>query len=325
MEELYEKILWDGYGLQFRGGTRTRTGLVCRTDRGLRELKKPRGTAGALRLAYAVKAQLCENGFPYVSRMYETVEGDPFYRWDGVLYLLEDPMPAETLEEDGTAAFVRGAAVLGRMHRAARGFSCPAVHWDAARLPQLYGRRRGELAKLRRRGDKRGRYDAIDLLLLQYYDRFMERAAEAEELLRRGGYAAAVERAAREGAFCHNAFKGEALRLAPTGEIWVGNFDRCSAELPLADLAAYLRRFWRKTGDRDGVQAVLAAYGTSLSAGDLVLLEGMLLYPEKFLRLVHEYYNRRRTCVSPAMRERLAAAAAEEEAGAALRDILGGA
>ena len=44
MEEIYEKIMREGYGLQLRHGTRTRTGLVCRTDRGLRELKKPRGS-----------------------------------------------------------------------------------------------------------------------------------------------------------------------------------------------------------------------------------------------------------------------------------------
>ena len=37
-----------------------------------------------------------------------------------------------------------------------------------------------------------------------------------------------------------------------------------------------------------------------------------LEFPEKFLRLVHESYNRRRVCVSPAMEERLADAAAEE-------------
>ena len=51
----------------------------------------------------------------------------------------------------------------------------------------------------------------------------------------------------------------------------------------------------------------------------MILLQGMLLYPEKFLRLINEYYNRRRTCVSPAMRERLAAAAKEELNGVRLK------
>ena len=75
MEDIYEKILWDGYGLRYRGGSRTRSGLVCRTDAGLRELKKPRGNAENLRLAYDVKARLRQNGFPSVSRLYPAQDG----------------------------------------------------------------------------------------------------------------------------------------------------------------------------------------------------------------------------------------------------------
>ena len=61
-----------------------------------------------------------------------------------------------------------------------------------------------------------------------------------------------------------------------------------------------------------------------LQKKDRTILMGMLLYPEKFLRLVNEYYNRRRTCVSPAMQERLASAASEEKHGVILKEIIGG-
>ena len=99
MEEIYEKIMREGYGLQLRHGTRTRTGLVCRTDRGLRELKKPRGSTDSLRLAFDVKKRLRENGFANISRCYPTLEGEPFYRQDGTLYILEDVLPQGTLAE----------------------------------------------------------------------------------------------------------------------------------------------------------------------------------------------------------------------------------
>ena len=325
MEDINEKILWEGYGLRFRGGTRTRTGLVCRTDQGIRELKKPRGSAESLYLAFRVKAHLWETGFRQISRMAETVDGEPFYRQDGVLYMLEEPMPQEVLEEDGTEAFVRGADTLGQMHRAVQGLADEREKWDSGRLPGLYVKRRSELAKMRRRNDRRGNYDAIDLLLIRCYDGFMEQAKAAEELLEKGGYRDMVNQAAAKGAFCHNAFKSEALRIHPDGRIFVGNFDKCRRELPLADLAFYLRRYFRKTdGDPAGVWQIVESYGRhcSLSDGDLTVLQGMLIYPEKFLRLVNEYYNRRRACVSPAMQERLAAAAKEEKNGHILKDII---
>jgi len=325
MEDINEKILWEGYGLRFRGGTRMRTGLVCRTDRGLRELKKPRGNVDSLRLAFRVKEQLWENGFHNISRMYQTLEGEPFYRYDGTLYMLEDPMPADGLPEEEPATFVCGAELLGQMHKGARGLPSEPEQWDRERLPRLYAKRRGELAKMRRRNDRSGNYDIVGLLLLQHYGQYMERAEEAEALLRQGGYGEALKRAAEKGAFCHNAYKGEALRQKEDGRVYVGNFDKCSRELPLADVAFYLRRYMKKTaGDAAGVWEMLESYSRHcpLSDEDLTILQGMLVYPEKFLRLVNEYNNRRRSCVSPAMGERLAAAAREEEKGMELKKII---
>ena len=325
MEDINEKILWEGYGLRFRGGTRTRTGLICRTDMGPRELKKPRGSVDSLRLAFDVKAQLRENGFHRVTRFYPAVDGEPFYRHDGVLYVLEDVMPGDALPEEEAETFFRGAETLGQMHRAARGLKSEAANWERERLPRLYGKRQGELAKMRRRNDRRGNYDAIDLLLIEHYDRFMEQTKEAEAVLREGDYPAAVDEAEAQGAFCHNAYKGEALRQNERGQVFVGSFDKCTCELPLADLAYYLRRYYKKAaGTAAGVAKMLERYDRSctLSKRDLTILQGMLVYPEKFLRLVNEYYNRRRACVSPAMQERLSAAAMEAQRGQILRDMV---
>lgn len=221
MEEIYEKIMREGYGLQLRHGTRTRTGLVCRTDRGLRELKKPRGSTDSLRLAFDVKKRLRENGFANISRCYPTLEGEPFYRQDGTLYILEDVLPQGTLAEDCAETFLQGAETLGEMHAAAKGLASEAAHWEKNRLPQLYAKRRSELAKVRRRNDKRGSYDAIDLLLLQYYEPYMERAAEAEELLCRGGYAEAIARTAQEGGFAIMPTRGRHCgRRRMAGFLW---------------------------------------------------------------------------------------------------------
>jgi len=325
MEDINEKILWEGYGLRFRGGTRTRTGLICRTDMGLRELKKPRGSTESLRLAFDVKEKLMENGFRRISRFYRTLEGEPFYCHEGVRYTLEDAMNGEMLQENEETAFFRGAETLGQMHRAARGLKSEAAKWDRDRLPRLYEKRRRELTKIRRRNDRQGNYDAIDLLLIQHYDRFQSRAEEASELLEAGGCREAADRAEAEGAFCHNSYKGEALRLGEKGGIFVGSFDKCSSDLPLMDLAHYLRRYFKKTeGTEAGVWRMLENYGryVPLSEKDLTILQGMLLYPEKFLKLVNEYYNKRRACVSPAMAERLASAAKAEEKGHILMQIV---
>ena len=133
MEDTYGKILWEGYGLKYYGGTRTRTGLICKTDVGLRELKKARSRREDLLFAHEVKTCLYRNGFSALSLFYTAQDGQPFFAWDGNLYLLENPMPTKGLEEDNAEDFVAGAALMGQMHGAAAGL--PGVCED----PQTHG------------------------------------------------------------------------------------------------------------------------------------------------------------------------------------------
>jgi len=315
MEEIYEKILWEGYGLRFYSGTRTRTGLVCKTDKGLRELKKARERMNSIRYAHDVKECLYGNGFTVISRFYNTMDGQPCFVKEGAVYVLEELLPTVALEEDGKEAFIRGAETLGKMHLCAKGLESRFVQWDKERLPAQFAKRRAELAKIKRRIQKQGGYDAIDLLVLDNYDTYMEQTLQAEALLAEANYSTLFEKARGEGTFCHHSFKGENLRVSDGGKLFVGGFEGCSSDIPLLDLAAYLKRYMKKTeGDKDGVVGMLEAYqkNNPLEEGEKVLLQALVIYPEKFLRLINEYYNKRRACVSPAMQERLALAAEEE-------------
>lgn len=315
MEDIHEKILWEGYGLRFYSGTRTRTGLVCKTDKGLRELKKARERMNSIRYAHDVKECLYHNGFTDISRFYNTMDGQPCFVKDGTIYVLEELLPATPLEEDGKEAFIKGAETLGRMHFCAKGLTSNFVQWDKKRLPIQISKRKVELAKIKRRIQRQGGYDAIDLLVLDNYHTYMEQTMQAEALLQQADYSALIEKAEKQGAFCHHSFKGENLRIGDGGKLYVSGFEGCSSDIALLDLAAYLKRYMKKTdGTKDGVIQMLEAYKkyNPLDKNEEVLLQALTIYPEKFMRLINEYYNKRRACVSPAMQERLALAAEEE-------------
>lgn len=315
MEDMYEKILWEGYGLRFYSGTRTRTGLVCKTDKGLRELKKARERMNNIRYAHDVKECLYRNGFTVISRFYNTMDGQPCFAKDGTLYVLEELLPSTPLDEGGKDSFVKGAETLGKMHHCAKGLESSFIQWDKERLPGQFSKRRVELAKIKRRIQRQGGYDAIDLLVMDNFNTYMEQTIQAEEFLQKAQYKDLADRAEKEGAFCHHSYKGENLRMGEDGRLYVGGFEGCNSDIPLLDLAAYLKRYMKKTdGDKDGVIHMLEAYqkNSPLEEREKILLQALTVYPEKFLRLVNEYYNKRRACVSPAMQERLALAVEEE-------------
>jgi len=72
-----------------------------------------------------------------------------------------------------------------------------------------------------------------------------------------------------------------------------------------------------KKTDGEGTAGIriLDAYEeiTPLSKEEKVLLRAMLTYPNKFLKLCNLYYNKRRTCISPAMTKKMSDALEEEQ------------
>lgn len=325
MEDIYEKVLWEGYGLRLHGTVRTRTGLVCKTDKGMRELKKARGRTQNICFAHDVKECLYQNGFTAISRFYQSKEGQPYFIKDGILFVLEELLPTIALEENTAEAFIRGAETLGRLHSCGKGIRSSHSAWDKERLPRQFSKRRIELMKIKRRIQRQGSYDAIDLLVMGFCDAYIEQTTVAEELLGRADYYAQAEKGEDDGVFCHHSYKGENLRAGTDDRLYIGGFEGCNSDLPILDLAAYLKRYMKKTdGAESGAMEMLAAYesGRPLEEKERILLKALVMYPEKLLRLTNEYYNKRRTCVSPAMQERLQAAVAEEEKTKALHAYL---
>ncbi len=314
-EEMYRKILWEGYGLQYKSGKRTRTGLICQTDCGLWELKKARSRKAEIKFANHIKMCLYENGFTQLCLFEQTTNGQPYFEHNGVVYLLEKCMQGTPLEEECAEDFVDGALLMGNMHRCARGFCTKQEHIETPTMVTQWQKRWVELLKIKRRIEKQGTYSALDLLILKHYQTFSEQAKRAVQMLQQKEYNSLWQSHQNMGTFCHNHIKGSNLYRQEDGTLWIGGFEHCTADSFLLDLAGYLRRFWRKTDrQKDVLEKMLAAYQTQQPLSDLEkqALYPLIVYPEKFFRLMHEYYNKRQVCVSPAMLARLAEAGTEE-------------
>lgn len=314
MEDGNKRVLWDGYGLSYFGGVRTRTGMVCKTNAGMLELKKARDTMPHIRFAHDVKERLYENGFSHIARFRESLEGNPFFRWNDTTYVLEGVLPTNVLADGELTGYIRGAKTMAMMHKSAHGLQSTYGLWDTEKLPKQFAKRHGELGKIKHRIQKSGKKDSIDMQVLQVYQTYMERVEGAISHLEQGGYSDHMEGAKNHGTFCHKSFKGSNLR-EQNEVIFVGGFEHATADLGLLDLASYLKRYMKKAeGTQAGVAEILESYNKvmDISDGEMLLLRAFIMYPEKFLRLLNEFYNRRKTCISPAMEHRMEEVIVEE-------------
>ena len=306
MEDMNTQVLWDGYGLKLYHTTKTRTGFVCRTNQGMKVLRKLNMEETRIWFDYEIRCRLKESGFPTIP-MEKTLDGQPFFVKDGVHYGLEPYVETVAVQLETEESMMEWASCLARFHNTAEGVSSAYGLSENGKLKELYEKRNGELTKIRKSILRRGNYTGIDLLVLEQYDFYKQKAEEAIEELSQCHYEEISQRAFTKGSVCHNSFKGENLRRDGKGTCLVVGFHRASYHCVMSDLCEYIRRCLKTGGDAKTVCAVLNSYyGTRpFSQEEYALLRAMLAFPYKFLKLCNEYYNKRRVFVSEATLQKM--------------------
>ncbi len=308
MEENYEKILWEGYGLRFFGGNRIRTGYLCKTDKEIVEIRKVNIEKNHILFEHELKQHLIKKGFCHISTFLITKENLPYYVLDKDCYVAERPLETQPLDEEEKQTFIIGAKTLSKLHKSAKGLQSKQGYFSGEKRLEKYEKRRIELLKIKKRIEKQSSYTPLDLLIKQNFEYYIEKIEQAKELFHQAQYCDIMQKATIEKTVCHNAFKGENIQQDTNGVIFVTGFGKCSYDSTVVDLALYLRRLLKKQQcDIQTAEKMLCAYEQEmpLSKQDKILLLALLSYPEKFLSLCNEYYNKRRVCISPAMIERM--------------------
>ena len=307
MDDINVKILQQGFGIKLVSSYRTRTGLVCRTDRGLLELKKTYSDDVSLEAEYALKEYLISRGFDGLDRAYRTTEDMPCYRLDDAAYILVRYTPSRRMDFEDMDDMKETSAALASFHNAAEGFDDERIRAACGSADDFFSKRAGEFSRIRKRIKTFGDYTPVDLMIIKYYDYYMDRIKQASELLEGSNFRGAVKMAGQTKTVCHNSFKNDNVRKAEDGGIIVSGLDGCTIDVSVTDTAHLIRRYMKSdAAGESGISEIIESYASvrPLSENDLGIIKGMLVYPYKFLKLCNEHYNKRRVCISEAAVER---------------------
>ncbi len=307
MEDMNSKVL-SGYGLKLISSTRNRTGFVCKTDKGYKEVKKNNSGEKALIFQSEAKQHLKNRGFQNVTTFSVALDGNPFYSCDGNLYVVEDYIDSREIELNQNDMLLNATRTLARMHIASQGFDSEIKKTNIGKLPILYEKRKNELTKIKKWISSQSHLSEMDLIVLKNYGYYKKKVNEAIEILCNSRYQSLMEEAERERCFCHNAFKGENLRLTQQGTLQVSGFHKCAYDYCILDLAEFIRRYLKENdADVETVDSILKEYDKirTVTPDDLELIYAILTYPYKFLKLCNEYYNKRRVYVSDAIVQKM--------------------
>lgn len=271
---------------------------VVDTTCGKKVLKNVNFSLERIMFIHGAKEHLFHNNFKNIDRYVCNVEGSPVSCINGEYYTLAEAVNGRECDFDKREEVIKASKALALIHKASKGYIPPEnslIRDDLGKLPIYFNKRLDEIKRTKKIAQReKGKFD---YLILEYIDYFYDLGEEALEKIYNSRYNEIVEKSRLERIFCHHDYTHCNI-ICGEKETSVINFDFCSFELKVYDVANLLRRKMRKCNwDINEATIIIDSYTSvePISPEEFNIMMIMLQFPQKFWRVINKYYNSRRT------------------------------
>ena len=297
--ESISAIILRAFDLKCLNTVKHKSSFICKTDKGrMCVLRAPQDTA-QIWFRYHVKEHLHRCGFTGVERLCLSAMGTPFASYDGETFVVMPHLghrEASFADADEWRQIVRTTA---QMHFLCRDIDFADGSFCAASNPHVRGRADADaLNGYKRRILKKGKYSEFDLLFLRTFDENMAALSQWLKATATPAFTTLLNEAQTQHFVCHNSLKEENILVAPDGTVSIRNFAECAPGHFLFDLAALVKRYMKSLPAVPvPLDEVLDIYHRENPLCDdaLAFLRAALIFPDKYIKLCAQYYDRNRT------------------------------
>jgi len=296
MHEL-ERELQENYNIKINSISNYRDMFIANTDNGKRLIKMSTLKPDRINFIAEVKEHLFNNGFENIDKNIYTNTGSSCITFNDQTVYMSKYIEGRECNLDNREETIKCARLLAKMHKASNGCICSensSVRSELGRLPSCYRKRLDEIKKLRKNAQK-GKLK-FDNLMSKNVDYFYELGEKAISMLDTSDYFELVEDAEKNRNVSHHDFNHHNI-FVQNDEMYLINFEYCCYDLKVYDLVNLLRRKMRKCEwDINEAAIILNEYCKieSLGESELDLMKIMLMFPQKFWRVINKYYNSRK-------------------------------
>ncbi len=297
MNEL-EKKLQENYDLKINSITSYRDMFIANTTEGKKLIKISNLKPERVNFIAEVKEHLVNNGFINIDKNIYTNNSASCFSFNDQTIYMSEFVDGRECNLDNKEETIKCAKLLANMHKASKGFICTEnsfLRTELGKLPSSYRKRLDEIKKLKKSAQK-GRMK-FDSLMCRYVDYFYEIGEKALSMLDTSDYYELVEEAERNKTVSHHDFNHHNIYIQ-NNDMYLINFEYCCYDLKVYDLVNLLRRKMRKCDwNIDEAAIILNEYSKieSLQESELDVMKIMLMFPQKFWRVVNKYYNSRKS------------------------------
>lgn len=303
MSDLSLSVL-DQYDISVLRTLKGRGSIILETEQGYKRLMEYKGTSGRLDYMGGLLDYIYEHGLKQVDIILRNRAGSLLSTDEcGDKYIVTDWFYGNECDVKSKNNVKEGAALLARLHNITNeGYKTSSAESSSAAFVSIpvtdnllvdYEKHNQELR--RARGYIRGRKhkSQFEYNVLHNLDEYLDYAMAATDKLHSSDYDEMEKKAMEKGSICHGNYNYHNIIFAKN-KIAVVNFDKSGSGILIKDLYLYFRKVMEKYDWENTLgHEIIDTYNKvrAIPSKEYDILKIMLMYPEKFWKLVNHYYN----------------------------------
>ena len=273
-----------------------------------RMIRKAKEMPAQILERYHISEHCIQAGYPWMERYHLSKSGQPYVQSGNDYYIMTDLIRHREADFSDPQEFLQIVEAIAHWHTCARSVDTgtePRRNFNTIQpLSDVFLRQGAALESIRKRVGKHSRWSDFDVLFLKNYQRYKERIQGAQQLLESTGYLKRWNKARQMKHICHGGLKEDCLRISGK-EVYITKLEHASYNYQLNDLCSLIRR--RERREKMDRALIYEAYSKNipLEPEEEIILEAMLLYPTAFVKIVMEYYQKKRSWTPAAMANKM--------------------
>ncbi len=304
MEDKQKKIL-SNYSFEVKSRYRTRGAWVLDTNQGLKLLREFGQLSRHFNFENRLKNSLYQKGLNRLDIVVENRNGNPVTEMEnGEKYIVTDWYFGEECDLRNKQDLYEASKNLGRMHMALTDFETEEGDGEED-VGLRFSKHNKELKRIYTYMRNKRRKNEFEIFAIDSFPAFYEQGMKAEELLHNCDYYAKKQWGCRK--VCHGDYNHHNVIFTADG-VATTNFGKACVCPSLVDVYYLLRKTMEKNNwDIGKGTVILDGYKEvcGLSPEEVEFLYIQLLFPEKFWKLMNQYYNRKKAWMSQRNMEKL--------------------
>jgi len=299
LRKIHPDIFKD-FGISVNKCYKIRGAYICETNKGTKVIRKSDYTPTQINLQHSIKEHLIERGFSDIDRLYLSKKNIPYTVYYNRVFVMNDWQNAIEIDFYNQSDIHYAIKVLAQMHIAGEGFNTLGNDVREAKIKNIgitYEKRYKETIKLKKRISNAGNKTDFEVLYFKNAHEYMELQEMGMGLFHKEDYKKLIELARDKQTIAHHQYTYHNIKKINKDHVIVSGFEKSGYDVQLTDLVYIIKRIMQKNQwDVDLLLKIIDAYNTikPLSPNEWTILQGMIIFPDKFSKLCNTYYYSKR-------------------------------